>query len=321
MKYYTSLSYMKWMILLVCLLVFVGCATTSGEYKPHVGREGLVMSFIPQAPPSQIYEDKSVSIGIDLLNKGAEDITNAKVFVGLDRGLFSPAATDLVHTVNLEGKVSTLGNLGERDDIFITTPVSRTLATEKVDTTVLVRACYEYKTVFAATICVDPDVLDEKTNKPRECQKGPSERLSFGSGQGAPVAVRSLEMVMIPSDENTVVPRVTFAIDKVDKSSIFGKEVILSDRGPCSAYGVEKSQIGLIDTSLIYLANTQLKCNTAQLRTSDAREDNPYYTSGTIVCEGDPIPTTEEAYLTSITMTLQYGVQTEIEKDFSVIKP
>lgn len=304
---------MKWIFPIICVLFLVGCgASTPTEYNPHVGKDGLILNFISQAPPSEVYEGQSVAIGLDITNKGAEDITEVKIDIGAERNLFSEFVSS--YTRSLEGKRTTLRSVGQKDTIFVTTTAEDVIATEKIDTTIRAQACYPYKTVFATPICVDPDILGEETNKPRECQKRSSQVLSFGSGQGAPVAVKRIEMLMIPTSEDSVTPRVIFEIDKVTKNWIYNKDIILGEKGPCSAFGVSKADIGLIDTSKIFLGQTHLTCNKAQLKTSDAQEGNEYYTRGDIVCNGQPIKTSELAYLTSLTMTLEYGVQTEIEQ-------
>ena len=63
-------------VVVLIVLFIVGCqggGTTSQyvEEDYHKGTQGVVISFLPNAPPSRVYEDDSLDISIQLENKGA----------------------------------------------------------------------------------------------------------------------------------------------------------------------------------------------------------------------------------------------------------
>ena len=73
---------------------------------------------------------------------------------------------------------------------------------ETQSSTILATACYPYKTILGASICVDTDIYGMKRG-----EKACSVRdLKFGDGQGAPVAVTKIETRMLPQDDNNVKP-------------------------------------------------------------------------------------------------------------------
>ena len=251
-------------------------------------------SFTPQ----DAYVGQEVVIGIEAVNRGAEDITTSKLVLSTERGLFAPFQN--VITLPLEGKVTTHLSEGEKAVETFTTQVLPIPATDELETTLRVDVCYPYVTVFSATVCIDTDILNENRNKPREC---PPRRMSFGSGQGAPVAVVKMEPFMRPSGDG-IVPVFDLEIANVGRGEVYDVQGV--DEA-CSSSGITQETWGYVDVSNIYLGSTQLDCQRTRLKTRETESDNEFYDGATIRCTGQPISATVQPYLGSVTATLQYG--------------
>ncbi|MCH8003394.1 MAG: hypothetical protein IH934_02085 [Nanoarchaeota archaeon] len=77
--------------------------------------------------------------------------------------------------------------------------------------TILATACYPYKTIFGASVCIDTDIYGERRGK-KVCS---ITDLRFGEGQGAPVAITKIEtrMLPLPEDSNLVKPHFLIHIE------------------------------------------------------------------------------------------------------------
>ena len=302
----------KIILILIGLLLITACGRNdSNEYDPHQGTEGLVIEFLPNTPPDEVYENSPFSIGFEAHNAGATDIDKAKIVLSTQRSLFE-SFEDLYYA-RLEGK-SINNPYGDSDIKVIDIQTKTIFAAETQPAEFKIVYCYPYSTVFSTNVCIDPDVLGEKTNKPAEC---PEQKRTFRNGQGAPVAVISMETKMLPTKTGAI-PTFEFEVENVGKGTVMAKTAY---ENACSSTGLKPAEVGLIDASNIYLGFDKLKCTRNQLRVEQRSEGDEYFDVEvtTLACEGNEIPYSEEAYLGSITMTLDYGYKDETSTDMFIV--
>ena len=88
-------SFLAIIALILIILIFSGCAAlkkkpkeiddepTSFELKDiRSGNDGLVMRFVDNVPPDQIYDTELLTVMIDLRNRGAENINDGYLYIG-----------------------------------------------------------------------------------------------------------------------------------------------------------------------------------------------------------------------------------------------
>jgi len=295
------------------LMILTACGGGRvAEYNPHIGTEGLVIDFMPNTPPAEVYEKSQFSIGFDAHNQGAADVDKAKIVFTYERSLFEEFEN--VYYANLMGK-SFQDPYGERDSLMIDMQAKTIFLSEMQDTEIRITYCYPYTTTFSTDVCIDPDIYDERDYKPPECPERPR---TFPSGQGAPVAVTGMELKMVPTPTG-VIPTFQFDVENVGIGHVIAKEAY---EKACSSTGLTPKEVGWIDVSKVYLGHDQLRCKRNQLRIEQVQEGNEYYdVERTLMeCSGSEIPYEEEAYLGSITMTMEYGYQDESYAEMTILK-
>ena len=199
------------LLLLLSLLVLTSCQ--SGSYRGSTidddyfkGTDGLVLTFLEQAPPADVYEKSEFDLQVYLANKGAFNL--AEKYRGIINVKYEPyyvtpltanyAGQNLYinkNNIQLYGKSYYFPN-GEENyfalDRFIANPLQGNF--EKAKTEFDISVCYPYQTQFADEICID---MDPQGLSPRE-KTCTSRDKSYSGGQGAPIAITAIESNMVP---------------------------------------------------------------------------------------------------------------------------
>lgn len=108
------------------LLAVVGCDGSKKDQRPitdvdvRKGTEGLIMEFLPNAPPGNVFAESGFSISLKIKNAGAFDITEDKETPEIEKGIivfgFEKAYVSFVEKLNdlnpgdLEGLSDTIVN-------------------------------------------------------------------------------------------------------------------------------------------------------------------------------------------------------------------
>lgn len=305
----------KHILALIALLILAGCTPAKpSDINPHRGEEGLVIEFLDDAPPDEAYEGTVYPIGMDIQNRGAEDIENAKVVITTERGVFETFENSF--QISLKGKSQVFPE-GDKQIKLIETKTKQVIASEEMDTTIKVDYCYPYRTVFSTEVCVDPDAMNtqDESTKPKLC---PEESRSFWNGQGAPVAIVSMETKTIPKEKGAI-PVFELEVENVGDGTVIRKDVY---EKACSRDGITPEEVGVIDAHTIYLGHERLECTNTKLRIEQVQDGNDYYEveTTTMRCIGKEIPYTTQAYIGSITATLEYGYQDSVEIYSTILK-
>ena len=185
-------------VLLVILLI-AGCTglkrgkePSRGTYDFRVGSDGLELNVLPGTPPPQLYEGDNLNLIVEYTNKGAYDISNGKMYISGYDPKYIQFFPDQLSSFNAEGK-SAFNPEGELSQVavFEDTSVSLPPNTEIFPQTFKVTACYAYKTLANALVCIDPDPFSIQAED-KVCVV---RSISLGT-QGAPVAVTKIEEVV-----------------------------------------------------------------------------------------------------------------------------
>ncbi|MBW3001752.1 hypothetical protein KY338_01160 [Candidatus Woesearchaeota archaeon] len=161
----------------------------------HEGTKGIVLEFLTNSPPAEIYEERVFQILVDVQNKGAADVSNGMLVLGTEEQQIS-IESEKDTRFDLDGK-SVFNPEGSKD-IKEFRAKSKLLITgiESHETAITATACYPYKTEATALVCIDTDLAGMVKTKPCKTQ-----RISMAGGQGAPVAITSVEPKMMTHED------------------------------------------------------------------------------------------------------------------------
>ncbi|HLD04968.1 MAG TPA: hypothetical protein VJG90_04595 [Candidatus Nanoarchaeia archaeon] len=169
------------------------------------------------------------------------------------------------------------------------------------DQTVQIKSCYLYSTYFAPNVCIDPDPgsASKKVCTPT--------RYSSSKGQGAPVAITSVQQETTPT-------KVYFKIDieDVGKGQLYDPGKIQR----CSPYYPLPVDANDLDTVIIgaaYIGKQRLQCTppfSVRLNKKKGRFTCWYDLSGAIV--------TKSGYQTPLTLELWYGYSSSQQRTIQI---
>jgi len=273
-----------------------GCGEQRSDSDYRTGTEGLVLQFLPNAPPAIAYVGDNIDVAIYLSNKGAYDIRGGKLYlVGFDRNIIN-IHQDFFNFENIGGK--TQWNLeGEKEIIDSITNVNLRLPSgvEKHNTQLEAIACYEYQTTASFPICIDPN---PKINTHDACTVGSVSGLS----QGGPIAVKSVSME--PAEGKL---RILINIRNEGDGEVI-------DYNSCP-YGYKYNEMNNIRSYDIDISGISLHCDPSpnELKLGEKKDANIYCTSSNLNSE---LP----AYLTPITIKVNYDYKTSTTTQMEIRK-
>ena len=240
---------MKKIIIFVCLVIVLtsaGCmqrgATGSVEVIDyHKGTQGLVMNFIKELPPDEIWEDNEFIIGLELRNIGAKKIKDGVVKI---TG-FDSKYTDVKEkekNISLEGRSP---GYPEGDYMIMNFLEKNQGVPSRGFVGFTVSAEYEYGTSASSVMCIDPDIFGiSKTTD--VCEVKPA---VFSGGQGGPVAITKI-------DER---------ISSLEDGLKVGFDIYISNKG-------NGKIVGNVSVEAARLSGQELKCNTEKFRLDGKKE-------------------------------------------------
>lgn len=188
----------------------------------YVGTQGLTAEFVKGAPPPKVFESSSFPILLKIRNNGAYSIKGRQephlsglMVIGNEKDYIrivsvekntraKSGATQNEIWFDLEGKTQT--NLKGNEIVVAVNAQTGKLdpQSENKPSTLTATLCYPYKTTLSTTVCIDPDVAGIRPGKKVCAVKD----ISFGGGQGAPIAVTKIESQMIPiADKDIIKPQ------------------------------------------------------------------------------------------------------------------
>ncbi len=271
----------------------------------HTGTQGLVINWISNQPPSRIVlqdnqQSTDVVVGMELLNKGAEDITDGLlVYSGYDVNLvgWSPNTKTMPF---IEGKSFSNPNGGkEINEVHGNTRNDR--IGDVYRPVFQVTACYNYRTFAQIPLCIDPDPNGKSV---RPCI---ASDFSASGGQGAPIAVTSVDQESAPGS----------TLFKITIKNAGGGDVFVSDVGACApgGNGISYKDIDHVHFSGASLGTVQINC-----KGLDGNGNIPLTSGqGVIFCNTAALPR-GSSYQTTLDITLDYRYRTHAEKNVEIVK-
>lgn len=269
----------------------------------HVGVEGVVMKFIENAPPQEVFVGNLFEVGVLLENKGAFDVEDGVVVFGLPVDVLSSEM--LVSDVfRLRGRHQFVP-VGESRRVVMSAR-TREIGEERLPTVVVATGCYKYATKTSQVVCLSPESVLQKGGG--VC----SQRDVFlAGGQGAPVAVTQIEKpVLTLLDRDRVKPTLLIHVRNVGRGVVVDKNRFdeLCSR---EKKADEKEWVNVVEVQARML-DKKLSCSPRVLKLAD---------DAVVAC------TLEEGLLKSIgnlealvEISIEYGYSEQVTKQLVVKK-
>jgi len=310
---------MKKVMLILTLILLAGCAgfgpgsqsTGREDFYPEyrTGSQGLYMNFVPNLPPTRLFDNEEFQAVINLENRGVYPLGGPgdRIYLsGFDPSIISGTLVggEAIPTleprsqfvpqggfdrVSFEGTIASLG--GKNIDRY----PARVLAT----------ACYGYKTVASGAACIDPQPF-AATTKEKVCYPRP---VSLGGGQGAPVAVTNIEVEPSPG-------RTRF---KIHVANVGGGDVFRYGAGYLQKCSPFTEQLAFDEIDYVQLEDVSIGgfSITPTCRPLDDNHIRLTNGRGNVFCEF--ATRGQDAYTSPITVTLGYGYRDNIYTDFEIL--
>ncbi|MEE9525497.1 MAG: hypothetical protein V3V78_02715 [Candidatus Woesearchaeota archaeon] len=300
------------MILLI-IISFAGCKTrpgTEADQGPedvYKGTKGLEMKFLQNLPPSKLYDTSTLSILLEMENKGASDLSGSKCRLylsGFDDKIIRGLDKSQTCASSLEGKGILNPEGGFATQEFSTDLIDLPDFLDSLKQTLQITACYEYQTIASPVVCIDPHLYEI----------GPLDRacivkdVTTAGGQGAPVAVTGVDVEMAGRD------RVSFNI-KVsnvgDGTPLYRGTSVFAD----CPFNVDPKDYNVIAYEVDMSSGQKVKCSPEIEGDQRVRLVN---NKGVIFCSFRI--TGDTAYSTPIRVTLDYNYMDSVSKNIEIIK-
>lgn len=301
------------------LIVLVGCAGFQRGGQPpklinvRIGTDGLVMSFMKEAPPQRVAEDELFIANLDVRNKGATDITDGIIIISTDQYLTVQSwdsriiKQTLAHGVafDLEGKKQ-INPEGDFDVISVTVKAG-TLdeQVEIITSPFIATACYLYSTATSVPVCIDTDPFGLRKVE-KVCQL---ETKTLGS-QGGPIAIKQVETRMLPMEAaDRIKPRFEITISNAGRGQVVSTEKY---QHACTAAALGKEDLNRLSVR-VELPEEELECTPDVLKLKEGK--------ATIRCEvAAGIDKGRGTFPSSLSITLEYGYTFSISKNIEIRK-
>jgi hypothetical protein len=297
------------------ILILSGCSFGSNrnESNEHyrTGTQGLTFNFLPNMPPTKLYDDEPFAAIIEVNNRGATDIIsggNSRLYIsGYDPNILIGITNAGVDLEDIDGKsmYDTQGGYNTYD--FEGTFID--LSTRKIDEydfNLLATLCYDYQTISETTVCLDPDPNSRATiNKACNGHQNPS----TGS-QGAPVQVTSIEVEPLKG-------RTKF---KIHVANVGGGTVFLdgfANLDRCSPYdstGITYDIVDYVTVTEVRVANVDILDTCKPIKENELKLING---QSYFVCEMKSL--TGPAYTTTMSIVIDYGYRQTMSQNIKVI--
>ncbi len=276
----------------IVLLLFLASCTptaTTAEY----GTEGLSIT-LTTGSNNVLYEETPARIDAFVENKGTSNVDHGVIVINLPESDFKKGK-QLREELYLEPR--TLGNpTGEtRQYTFQTTTTPITDGTKQHQTLITAQACYQYTTVASPTVC-----LQIPGDKNPECKESKVKL----SGQGAPLAITSVEATLIPTDNpERVKPLISITVANKGKGIIYDPETVLNACGSDSEPTLP--DVILFEAFLDHSGRPLTCARSTHTGQTTIQLDKG---TGTIVCEyAEGIPVSEGTHTSQILINVAYG--------------
>lgn len=300
----------KAIFLVFAFLFLTGCAgyyanqgTNPVNYKK--GYSGLDLSIRDKI--GEMYEQDISNLNIEIENKGAYDIKEGVLRLGVEKDYLEVKST-AKKDFELSGRKPESPR-GEKS-VFPFTIKALDLEGQSIvhDSNIYLEACYAYQTDFSKDICIDTDVYSTNENKVCEI-----EDISTGGGQGSPVTVRKIEPRMAYDDEEEKVrPSFNIQIENKGDGTVIGDSKVDE---MCSSEGVDPDELNVVEIKAEMLHGgqlIQLDCSEREVKLRDGK--------GEVICtQNQGLELSAGNYLTPLHIVLEYGYMDVLSDEIRII--
>jgi len=296
-----------------------------GFEKAYVGLVGNVKD-----KASNLNEEEKIALktaGIDevsltsistISQKKPEDLTDADKLL-LEKFIETLTNLTAKKPIKISGKQIFNPN-GDEDFIGITAWTKKIGGqSETKPTTIFATACYPYKTILDASVCIDTDVTGQRRGQ-KSCK---IKDIDFGDGQGAPVAITKIETKMLPQeDEGKVKPHFIIYLKNAGDGQVIKNAAIET---ACSNKPLSYRDFNVLNI-MATLSGVELDCNPDESIGPGATEARLRDKEDMIRCtyEGKDgsigIDANLDAYTAPLKIVLDYGYTFTISKDIIIEK-
>ena len=297
-------------LFLVLVLALAGCTqvekqvdrrSSSGE-DFRKGTEGLVLSYLPDAPPQKIFGEGEVRLAVQLKNKGASQIDLGNVWIsGYDSSIITGMQrADGISKLAGKGLYDPEGEF-EVKEFQGNINLGQGINTYKP--TFIATACYDYETIASPLVCIDSDPFSLKA-KAKTCKPG---AVKISGGQGAPIAITGV-------DVSATSRKTSFAIhiQNLGKGMLYAK-----GSQNCDPYsgGLSQSELDWVTIDEVTVAGENIKASCSPAA------DKVKLIGGkrTIFCEKNTEPNTPP-FQSPLTIRLSYGYSSSISKPVEIVR-
>lgn len=292
-------------LILFSLVLLTSCNKVPGGSTPQdtagllkqvqSGTQGVALTVLANFPPATIYDDNELISIVEIQNRGNFNLEPSDCFVqvtGFDpniiRGGFGIPRSCGESLGTLEGK-SIYNVQGSINQVEFNAP-SITLPTDVIEYTPTLNyvTCYNYETKASPVVCVDP-LFYQVTPEQKTCRPA---NVGMGGGQGAPVAINSVNVDMVGKNR---------AVFEISISNQGGGQVLSPSTGiqNCGQGILERNDLNFVNFDVSIAGQSPIECKPKD------RTVRLYNNQAKIICTFN-IPGTI-AYQTPLQITLQYS--------------
>lgn len=303
----------KGLLLVFVLFLVVGCKQgikEGQEQDIYSGTRGIEMDFLPNFPPSELYDSSSLNIVAELRNKGAYDLSGSNCYLyltghddsivqGIDRQKYCG---------DLEAKSSYNFEGGYDRVEFSSTSIFLPEELDKLDQNLVLYACYEYRTTANPVVCINPRIYELRAGEDACTVRD----VGMSGGQGAPVSVDSVEVDMMKGKVQYKIH-----VSNTGGGHVLSRHTSLSPSSYHSCpFNLEYDDYNVVDYEVEMTQGFKEKCSPnidgdQRLRLINGR--------GTIICTFN-IGDSGTAYTTPLRISLDYNYMDTISRNIKILR-
>jgi len=243
----------KIILLLSILMILTACGVISGGGKSQ--GQGVMISFpADQERSMELFPGRTIKFQVSAENLGKYDTDVNFAVHGIDEAILS---FNPVQSVSLKGQTELYPGDLEYVDISSrgATPLTEGTTTHSIS----IDACYRYKTILTAPICINADGLNSgQCSSSQQITDMPKEALKEFSNQGAPIGVTGGVLKSSTTGEGVFLT-LTLTLAQFDRSN--QATIIRNDRNACDTTTiVDRQDIGKVLIRTIKLGSRELTC-------------------------------------------------------------
>jgi len=302
----------KTIILVVLVLMLAGCRFM-GERKDtlqlpevNIGTQGVELSFSPGSPPPEVYENSPFTMLVTLSNLGTSDIEEGVYSTSYDKQYLYVSPQQAIGRYRVRGKSIFMPQGDERQVALRFDAKALGPQMQRYPALIAFNTCYPYTTTAPVIACIDTDFTGRERNK--VCVPQPQ---ALPQGQGAPVAVASVEQRMLPHElPNRVIPEFVLTLQNKGTGDVVSAPLF---REACSGRPLGEDGWNMIAVEAM-LADDLLTCTPTPVKLKKQGDTK-------VVCRAQDGIEARGTYTELLTVTLNYGYINTITTQVNIVKP